>query len=196
MAGSGQPHIDYYFRREGLGYDGGEDAHARIVRDLTAAKACGLLSDFKVMEHAEAFPTQADELAVLERLREFSMVKKIGLGRQFGSNKNHFSWFPLRALLVSVGGELRNVFPCELENRYVEPEDFLESLLKGEPWAVGGVERRKRVKRHDRLVDHLGANPDLLEPGLILLGKEVAVSSMSGEGVRLISCLTTAPACS
>jgi len=44
------------------------------------------------------------------------------------------------------------------------------------------VERRKRVKRHDRLMDHLGANPDLLEPGLILRGKEVAVSTMSGEG--------------
>jgi hypothetical protein len=143
MAGSGQPHIDYYFRREGLSFDGGEEAHARIVRDLTAAKAGGLLSDFRVMEHSEAFPTQADERAKLDSLREFAMVKKIGLGRQFGSNKNHFSWFPLRALLVSVGGELRNVFPCELENGYVEPEDFLESLLKGEPWAVGGVERRK-----------------------------------------------------
>jgi hypothetical protein len=90
------------------------------------------------------------------------MVKKVGLGRQFGSNGTHFGWFPARALLVSVGGELRNVFPCELENRNVEPENFLESLLKREPWATGGVERRKRVKRHDRLADHLAANPDLL----------------------------------
>ena len=92
---------------------------------------------------------------------------------------------PARALLVSVGGELRNVFPCELENGYVEPEDFLESLLKREPWAVGGVERRKRVKRHDRLADHLAANPDLLEPGLILRGKEIPVSGESGSVDRL-----------
>lgn len=105
MARSGQPHMDYYFRAEGLSYDGGRNAHARIVRDLTAAKAGGLLSDFKVIEHAEAFPTQAEEMAVLDRLRKFSMIKKRALGRRFGSNKNHFSWFPLRALLVSVGGE-------------------------------------------------------------------------------------------
>ena len=119
---------------------------------------------------------------MLKRLREFAMVKKVGLGRQFGSNKNHFSWFPSHALLVSVGSELRNVFPCELENAYVEPEDFLESLLKREPWAVGGVERRKRVRRHDRIADHVAANSDLLEPGLTFRGAEVAVSSASGEG--------------
>jgi len=95
---------------------------------------------------------------------------------------------------VSVGGELRNVFPCELENRYVEPEDFLESLLNGEPWAVGGVERRKRVKRHDRLADHLAANPDLLEAGLTLRAKEIPVSSTSGEGGRLTCCFSTARA--
>ncbi len=182
MAGSEQPYVDYYFRKERLGDDGGERAHARIVGVLPEAKAGGLLSDFRVIEHAEAFPTQADELALLDRLREFAMVKKIGLGRRFGSNGTHFGWFPARALLVSVGGELRNVFPCELENRYVEPEDFLESLLKREPWAVGGVERRKRVKRHDRLADHLAANPDVLEPGLTLRGKEILVSSTSGEG--------------
>ena len=182
MPGSEQPHVDYYFRKERLSDDGGERAHARIVEALPKAKAGGLLNDFRVMEHAEAFPTQVEELAVLEGLRKFSMVKRIGLGRRFGSNKTHFGWFPARALLVSVGGELRNVFPCELENRYVEPEDFLESLLTGEPWAVGGVERRKRVKRHDRLADHVAANPDLLEPGLILRGKEIPVSSTSGEG--------------
>ncbi|MGO9058964.1 MAG: hypothetical protein ACLQU2_16460, partial [Candidatus Binataceae bacterium] len=34
----------------------------------------GLLSDFRVIEHAEAFPTQAQELSVLDGLRKFSMV--------------------------------------------------------------------------------------------------------------------------
>jgi hypothetical protein len=101
----------------------------------------------------------------------------------------HPSRAPARALLVSVGSKLRNVFPCEFENRYVEPEDFLESLLKREPWAVGGVERRKRVKRHDRLADHLAANPDLLEPGLTLHGKE----RPNGEDRRLGSESLRAP---
>jgi hypothetical protein len=182
MAGSALPNIDYYFRTERLSGDGGERVHARLVGDLTAAKTGGLLCDFRVIERGEAFPTQADEGAMLKRLREFSMVKKIGLGRQFGSNKYHFRFFPAHALLVSVGSELRNVFPCELENGYVEPKDFLESLLKREPWALGGVERRKRVKRHDRLADHLAANPDLLEPGLTFRGAEIPVSSISGEG--------------
>jgi len=45
------------------------------------------------------------------------MVKKVGLGRRFGSNKNHFGWFPSDALLVSVGSELRNLLPGEVENR-------------------------------------------------------------------------------
>ena len=182
MAGPALPSIDYYFRKERLSDDGGGRTHGRIVGDLTEAKAGGLLCDFRVIEHGEAFPTQADESAMLKRLREFAMVKKVGLGRQFGSNKYHFSLFPSHALLVSVGSELRNVFPCELENGYVEPEDFLESLLKREPWALGGVERRKRVKRHDRIADHLAANPNLLEPGLTFRGAEIPVSSMSGEG--------------
>jgi hypothetical protein len=182
MAGSVLPNIDYYFRKERLGDDGGERTHARLVGDLTAARASGLLCAFRVIEHAEAFPTQADESVVLKRLREFATVKKVGLGRRFGSNKFHFSWFPSHALLVRVGTELRNVFPCELENGYVEPEDFLESLLKREPWALGGVERRKRMKRHDRIADHLAANPDLLEPGLVFRGAEIPVSSISGEG--------------
>ncbi len=124
MARSARPNIDYYFRRERLSDERGERAHARVVGGLAEAKAGGLLCDFRVIEHAEAFPTQADESAVLKRLREFAMVKKVGLGRGFGSNKNHFAWFPSQALLVSVDGELRNVFPCELESRYVEPEDF------------------------------------------------------------------------
>lgn len=182
MAVTELPYVDYYFRPERLGDDGAERVHGQIVGDLSKAAAAGLLRGFTVREHAEAFPTEAEERALLGRLREFAAIKKVALGRCFGSNKHHFSWFPARALLVSVGGELRNVFPCELENGYVEPEAFLESLLKGEPWTFGGVERRTRGKRHDRLADYIGANPDLLEPGLTFRGKEVPVSSSSGEG--------------
>jgi len=69
-----------------------------------------------------------------------------------------------------------------MENGYVEPEAFLDSLLKGEPWTSGGVERRKREKRHDRLADHIAANSELLELGLRVRGREVLVSSSSGEG--------------
>ena len=92
---------------------------------------------------------------------------------------------------MSVGGELRNVFPCELENGYVEPEDFLESLLKGEPWALGGVERRKRGKPHDRLADHLAANPDLLEPGLIIRARKFWFPPRRGKEARSTFCLST-----
>jgi hypothetical protein len=182
MAVTELPYVDYYFRPERLGDDGAERVHGQVVGDLAKAAAAGLLSGFRVREHAQAFPTEAEERALLGRLREFAAIKKVGLGRCFGSNKHHFSWFPARALLVSVGGELRNVFPCELENEYVEPETFLDSLLKGEPWTLGGVERRKREKRHDRLADYIAANPDLLESGLTFRGREIPVASSSGEG--------------
>lgn len=69
-----------------------------------------------------------------------------------------------------------------MENGYVEPEAFLESLLKGEPWTLGVVYRRRRERRHDRVADYIAANPGLLEPGLTLRGKEVLVASSSGEG--------------
>jgi hypothetical protein len=46
MPGSEQPYVDYYFRKERLGDDGGERAHGRIVGALPEAKAGGLLSDF------------------------------------------------------------------------------------------------------------------------------------------------------
>jgi|SRR6266849_8938659 len=85
MAGSALPNIDYYFRRERLTDDGGERTHARIIGDLTEAKAGGLLWDFRVIEHAEAFPTQADESAVLKRLREFAMVKKMDWAANSGA---------------------------------------------------------------------------------------------------------------
>lgn len=176
------PYLDYYFRPERLSDDGAERIHRQIVGDLSKAAEAGLLGGFKVWGHREAFATEAEERAVLTRLRQFATIKKVGLGRCFGSNKYHFSWFPGRALLVSVGNELRNVFPCETENGYVEPEAFLESLLKGEPWTLGGVDRRKRERRHDRVADYIAANPDLLEPGLTLRGKEVPVASLSGEG--------------
>jgi hypothetical protein len=73
-----------------------------------------------VIEHADAFPTQADEGSMLNRLRDFATTKKIGLGRRFGSNKNHFSWFPSQALLISVGSEPRqtdvlDIFRVRLE---------------------------------------------------------------------------------
>jgi len=101
-----------------------------------------------------------------------------------GSEQPHVDYYFRKERLSDDGGERAHarIVGALPEDRYVEPEDFLESLLKGEPWAVGGVERRKRVKRHDRLADHLAANPDLLEPGLTLRGKEIAVSSTSGEG--------------
>ncbi len=82
-----------------------------------------------------------------------------------GSEQPHVDYYFRKERLSDDGGERAHarIVGALPEDRYVEPEDFLESLLKGEPWAVGGVERRKRVKRHDRLADHLAANPDLLD---------------------------------
>lgn len=104
-----------------------------ILRYLSEAKSDGLLCDFRVIEHAEAFPTQADEGSILNGLRDFATTKKIGLGRRFGSNKNHFGWFPSQALLISVGRELRNVFPCEYYGRLLPSKGWISSEVRSRP---------------------------------------------------------------
>ena len=59
----------------------------------------------------------------------------------------------------------------------MSPNDFLEHLAKGEAWTP----QRRRTDaghgRHREIVSALVANPAKLEPGLTLVGSEVAVSA-------------------
>jgi len=133
---------------------------------------------FEVRELREAFEREPEGRDLLQQLRELAMRSKIKV--RFGSRKYPYEWFPLQFLLVYRSGVLCQAFPSILEGGYVQPEDFLEHLLAGEPWTLGG-RRKSRARDHDRIVEHLIANPDVLEPGITFLGAEHPVSSTSGE---------------
>ncbi len=170
--------IVYGYKPAVLADDAIRRIHARILDQLAQAKTRAMIDSFEVREQHEAFEKEAEGKELLRQLRELAMRRKIKV--RFGSRKYPYEWFPLQFLLVYAGGELCQAFPCMLEGGYVPPEDFLEHLLAGEPWTVGG-RRKGRERDHDRIVEHLIANPDVLEPGLTSLGAEHPVSGASGE---------------
>jgi len=98
-----------------------------------------------------------------------------GIRGLFGSRKYRYSWLPARFLLIRKQAEIADVFPCRVENGYIEPEDFLEAIIGGEVWAPGAW-RRPRESQHRLIVDALAANPERLAHGLRLDRKELAVS--------------------
>lgn len=149
-----------------------------IMDQLAQAKARELIQSFEIREQREAFEREVEGKELLRQVRELAMRCKIKV--RFGSNKYPYESFPLQFLLVYRGGELCHAFPSVLEGGYVQPEDFLQHLLAGEPWTLG-ARRKSRPRDHDRIVEHLIANPDVLEPGLTFLGAEHPVSGASGE---------------
>jgi hypothetical protein len=155
-----------------------ERVHTRILGQLAETKTRAMIDSFEVREQREAYEREAEGKDLLRQVREFAMRCKIKV--RFGSNNYPYEWFPPQFLLVYRGGELCQAFPCVLEGGYVQPEDFLEHLLAGEAWTIG-ARRKSRGRDHDRIIEYLIANPDLLEPGLTFLGAEHPVSDVSGE---------------
>ena len=155
-----------------------ERVHSRILSQLAELKDRARIDGFEVMEQRETYEREVEGKYLLRQVREFAMRCKIKV--RFGSNNHPYEWFPPQFLLVYRGGELCQAFPCVLEGGYVQPEDFLGHLLSGEPWTLG-ARRESRGRDHDRIVEYLIANPDVLEPGLTLLGAEHPVSDASGE---------------
>ena len=155
-----------------------ERVHTRILVQLKEAKIRAMIDSFEVREQREAFEREVEGKMLLRQIREFAMRCKIKV--RFGSRNYPYEWFPLQFLLVYRVVELCQAFPCVLEGGYVQPEDFLEHFLSGEPWTLG-ARRESRGRDHDRIVEYLIANPDVLEPGLTFLGAEHPVSDASGE---------------
>ncbi len=137
-----------------------------------------LIVSFDVRQVPEAFEKQDEGKELLCQLRDLAMRRKIKV--RFGSRKYPYEWFPLQFVLVYRSGDLCQAFPCMLEGGYVSPETFLEHLLAGEPWTIGG-RRKNRGRNHDRIVDYLTTCSEFLETGLTFLGAEHPVSSASGE---------------
>jgi hypothetical protein len=170
--------IVYGYKAAGIARYALAGVHARILGQIGEAKALAVIDSFEVREHSETYEKEAEEADLLRQVRELAMRCKIKV--RFGSRRYPYEWFPLQFLLVYRGGQLCQAFPCMLEGGCVQPEDFLERLLAGEAWTVG-ARRKSRRRDHDRIVEYLMANPDVLEPGLTLLGAEHPVSDASGE---------------
>lgn len=166
----------YYYKPEWLKDAQSQSAHARCIELLSQVRQRGLISSYLALTVNEWFATYAEERIVLDKLREFATRRGIGLGRLFGSNKNHFAWFPSRSLIISKHEQWLEVLPCELEGGYVEPEDFLVALLEGTAWTLGSHRRGKESSVHEQIVRHLAAHPETLEPGLSFAGRDVFVS--------------------
>jgi len=160
-------------QRDSLDKPAERQIHDRILDLLARAKAAGLTERFTISEQAESYPSEKARNSLLTSLRDLAARK--GIRALFGSRKHRYSWLPTRFLLIRRHGELADVFPCRVENGYIEPEDFLAAIIAGEVWAPGAW-RRPRESRHRRIVDALAANPERLGPGLRLDRKELAVS--------------------
>jgi len=170
--------VVYGFKSPAPQDDAFRQIHERILDQLAQAKARGLIHNFQVRQVLEGFEKQGEGKELLRQLRELAMRRKIKV--RFGSRKYPYEWFPLQFLLVYRVGDLCEAFPCMLEGGYVSPETFLEHLLAGESWTVGG-RRKNRGRGHDRIVDYLTTHSEFIEPALTFLGTEHPVSSASGE---------------
>jgi hypothetical protein len=151
------------------------------MAQLAELKRLGRVASVVIREHLEAFPTDESKTAFFDQLSEFSMCHHVRLGRVFGSNKHHFGWFPAAFLLLRNDTELLEVFPHDTEDRRIEPEEFLERFIAGEPWATLGESKRKSETNHQQLLAMIRARPDLLEPGMRLVRTDVHVSRNFGE---------------
>jgi len=149
-----------------------------ILSDLELSSR---ISGSTILQRQDAFPTNEAEKEILERLRDFSLRHHVKLSRVFGSNRYGFSYLPPEFMFVYEDGELREVFPCEIEGTYVDVLEFLERIVRGEAWTVHSAVRRKERGKHMELVDQIAKDPDVLEPGLKLCGRNVHVSREFGE---------------
>jgi hypothetical protein len=173
--------IAYYYDRNTTGTAEGKAKHERICSLLSDLELASRIDGFTIQERQEVFSTKEAEKEILERLKDFSLRHHVKLRRIFGSNRYGFSYLPPEFLFVYEDGELREVFPCEIERTYLDVLGFLERVVKGEAWTVHSTVRRKERGKHKELVDHIAKNPDVLEPGLRLCGSNVHVSREFGE---------------
>lgn len=175
----------YYYADNGVSQEPWASRHAQILELLTRVRQKPAVSEIKIVEQSGPFPTDVERTQFLEALRDFSMHHHVSLGRQFGSNRYHFTLVPYQFVTVYEGGALREVFPCEIDRNVIEPSAFLESLACGEAWTPQAARPKPEKGKHADIVQRLAREPDQLEPGLTLTGKEVSVSKDFGELGRI-----------
>jgi len=172
--------IHYYYRPELLRTPEEVNRHQQICERLVALKANNRVADFKIEETDKAFPNPERQQRLFEQLRDFASRHKVGLSRTFGSNRAGFWYMPAQFILVFKEDMLTEVFPCRIGGEEVGVHEFLQRLDSGKPWTTrssAGMEGKK----HKELIAKILENPDVLETGLALQGKNVQVSRDFGE---------------
>ncbi len=172
--------IAYYYQNSAMDTPESAARHQEICNLLSRLRSEGYITDYVIQDAEVAFPTEARG-KLFNQLRDFALQHKVRLARAFGSQRYGFCYLPQQFLLVSEDDQLREVFPCAIgRGGQVEPLEFLTEISRGRSWttrSVGGMEGRK----HKSLVAQILGNPGMLEPGLIVRGRNVQVSQDFGE---------------
>jgi hypothetical protein len=164
--------LDYLYSPET--YD--KVRHEEILTLLSGLQHDSRVVEVSTRDHREAFPTDEDRSAFLEKLRDFGCRHHVGLGRVFGSRRHRFWWLPPQFLLVYDSSRLCEVFPCDIEDTRVEPEEFLERLWRGEPWVTLAEARHRGPQKHQVMVERIRKDPDVVETGATIVRTDVHVS--------------------
>lgn len=172
--------IEYYYDEVFSRHPDWIVGHDKICTMLQSLKESSRIVDLEIREHKEAFPTQGDKQVLFDRLSDFSLRHHVALARVFGSNKHGFCYLPPRFLLVFENNDLKEVFPYRVREGEVDLLSSLESFAKGEPWTLRTAFPEGNGK-HKQLLDRIGSNPSILEPGLKLEGRNTHVSLDFGE---------------
>jgi len=167
--------VHYHYDERYIDKENYKTSHEKILGILNQLKAKGKITDFKVLEHQQAFPTEQEKKVFLEKLADFSLIHHVGLARIFGSRKYGFSYIPIQFIIVYEDSEIKEVFPCKIGRDQVEIMEYLEAAHKGESWTKGVPSKKEGV--HEKIVAGIIANPALLEPGLTCVNRDMQVGT-------------------
>ncbi len=167
--------IHYHYDERYIDKENYKTSHEKILGILNQLKAKGKISDFKVVEHQQAFHTEQEKKAFLEKLADFSLIHHVGLARIFGSRKYGFSYLPIQFLVVYEDSNIREVFPCKIGQDQVEIMEFLEALDTGKSWTKAVPSKKEGV--HEKIVEAIVNNPGLIEADLTFVNRDVQVGT-------------------
>jgi hypothetical protein len=167
------PIIEYHYDDEFIDRAEQSIIHTRVLAILPKLRNYRKISDFKLLEHKQAFPTEEVRKRFLEKLADFSLVHHVALARIFGSRKYGFSNLPIQFIVVYADSAIKEVFPCRIGQNEVGIIEYLEALEEGRPWTKGV--QSKKDGAHEKIVEAIIGQPAELEQGLSFINRDVQV---------------------
>ena len=165
--------IEYHYNDEYVNKAEHNTIHRKILEILPTLRNNGKISDFKVLEHKQAFPTEESRKQFLEKLADFAPVRHVGLARIFGSRRHGFSYLPIQFIVVYENSDIKEVFPCRIGQNQIEIIEYLEAIAEGRPWTKGV--QSKKDGAHEKIVEGIISHPWELEQGLSFVNRDVQV---------------------